>query len=413
MQLKPNMSGQSHVAGAAPPEVWGRRLGARFDPNGPHAHKARFAAFRLAPRQSRPVTLPPQMDLRQGFPPVVNQAYNSCVAESLTAAYAYAAFKTSAYKASQTGNSRLFLYYQARAVDGLENRDEGAFIGSGAQSLVTVGISEESYHPYSLGPFIKPDKNAHADALDHKALSVRMVDQNLAAIKELLASGYPIVIGFLVFPSLQTAQVERTGDIPLPSAAERNRQPLGGHAVVLVGYDDATQRFFLRNSWGTSWGVNGYGSLPYQYILDNYLSQDFWVILDVNDDVIRDAPPGPAPQPPTPQPDPWPVVPPTPGPCPVPCPCPWHPPQPPPQPSTECCSTCDPARCCCARTRMPAGSVIRRSRAPATRTSSPVSLTRYATAPGVPHSAWQMDATPWHTTTRLCTSQSPVTCWRP
>lgn len=36
-----------------------------------------------------------------------------------------------------------------------------------------------------------------------------------------------------------------------------------GHAVVIIGYDDNTQSWIIRNSWGINWGDEGYGSVPY------------------------------------------------------------------------------------------------------------------------------------------------------
>jgi C1A family cysteine protease len=61
----------------------------------------------------------------------------------------------------------------------------------------------------------------------------------------------------------------------MPAAGEK---VLGGHAVLVVGYDDSTQRFRVRNSWGSGWGQQGYFTMPYAYLLDARLSQDFWAI---------------------------------------------------------------------------------------------------------------------------------------
>jgi C1A family cysteine protease len=61
----------------------------------------------------------------------------------------------------------------------------------------------------------------------------------------------------------------------MPSA---NEQVLGGHAVLAVGYDDASQRFIVRNSWGDVWGQAGYFTMPYAYLTDSNLSDDFWTI---------------------------------------------------------------------------------------------------------------------------------------
>jgi C1A family cysteine protease len=52
----------------------------------------------------------------------------------------------------------------------------------------------------------------------------------------------------------------------------------GGHAVLAVGYDDTTQRFAVRNSWGAKWGQKGYFTIPYAYLLTENLSDDFWTI---------------------------------------------------------------------------------------------------------------------------------------
>jgi C1A family cysteine protease len=61
----------------------------------------------------------------------------------------------------------------------------------------------------------------------------------------------------------------------MPGATEK---VLGGHCVVAVGYNDTTQRFIIRNSWGTGWGKKGYATMPYAYLLTSSLASDFWTI---------------------------------------------------------------------------------------------------------------------------------------
>jgi C1A family cysteine protease len=94
-------------------------------------------------------------------------------------------------------------------------------------------------------------------------------------MKGCLASGYPFVFGFSVYESFESPEVLDTGVVPMPSDGEAQ---LGGHAVLAVGYDDATARFIIRNSWGTSWGDGGYGYMPYAYLTDSDLAADFWTI---------------------------------------------------------------------------------------------------------------------------------------
>jgi len=69
--------------------------------------------------------------------------------------------------------------------------------------------------------------------------------------------------------------VAQTGVVNLPTVDER---PIGGHAVLAVGYDDGSQRFMVRNSWGAEWGQGGYFSIPYAYVTNPGLAGDFWTV---------------------------------------------------------------------------------------------------------------------------------------
>jgi C1A family cysteine protease len=98
-------------------------------------------------------------------------------------------------------------------------------------------------------------------------------------MKACLASGYPIIFGFTVYESFESQQVANTGIVPMPGHHE---SVLGGHAVLCVGYDDSTQRFIVRNSWGDSWGDKGACYMPYAYLLSRSLASDFWTIKTTN-----------------------------------------------------------------------------------------------------------------------------------
>lgn len=99
-------------------------------------------------------------------------------------------------------------------------------------------------------------------------------------MKRYLVAGYPFVTGIAIYSEFDSDDAARTGNIPMPTA---NSEFLGGHAVVVIGYNDATQRFKFRNSWGTGWGNNGYGTLPYAYLLDPLLTSDMWYIAKTTD----------------------------------------------------------------------------------------------------------------------------------
>jgi hypothetical protein len=310
--------------GFASHDVWNRRLGCHVDPR-PARRRSKVC---LTLKDS----LASSADLRHGFPPITEQKYNNCTSESLTAAYEFDAIRQGGLAAFRP-SSRLFLYWQERLIEGDTDQDQGAQIYTGVLSLMTAGVCQEKYWPYSNSPSTRPSKDAYTDALDHKAVDATYVDQSLDNLKAFLSSGTPVVVGILVYPSIQNPDVEKTGAVPLPSEAERQQEPIGGHAIVLVGYDDSKQRFMFRNSWGTQWGEKGYGYLPYPYITDPTLTHDCWSVTKVNDNAnpVTEPPPAPAPAPkPTPKPAPGPI----------------------PVSVTQCCQSCDPMVCCCSRTRM-------------------------------------------------------------
>jgi C1A family cysteine protease len=94
-------------------------------------------------------------------------------------------------------------------------------------------------------------------------------------MKGCLASGYPFVFGFTVYESFESDAVKKTGHAPMPGPGER---AVGGHAVMAVGYDNSRQWFVVRNSWGLAWGISGYFTLPYTYLVQPGLARDFWTI---------------------------------------------------------------------------------------------------------------------------------------
>jgi C1A family cysteine protease len=83
------------------------------------------------------------------------------------------------------------------------------------------------------------------------------------------------VFGFTVYESFESDEVAHTGVAAMPGVGE---SALGGHAVMAAGYDDASSRFLVRNSWGAGWGMGGYFTIPYGYLENGDLAADFWTI---------------------------------------------------------------------------------------------------------------------------------------
>ena len=97
------------------------------------------------------------------------------------------------------------------------------------------------------------------------------VDNN--EIRIALAHGNPVAFGVSVFDSFFNGN----GHVPMPSYSDAY---LGGHAMALVGYNDDPRRYTFLNSWGTSWGVEGYGTIPYEYVGNPRLGSDYWILND-------------------------------------------------------------------------------------------------------------------------------------
>jgi C1A family cysteine protease len=226
--------------------------------------------------------LPRSVDLRRGFPPAYDQGdLGSCTANAIAGAFQFS--RRRARQRPDFVPSRLFIYYNERVVEGTVDEDSGAMLRDGMKVCAKLGVCPERSRPPGPGDWpyqparfaVKPPPACYRVALRYQVLRYLRLPQSLAQMRACLASGYPFVFGFAVYESLESAAVARTGVVPLPGPGER---PLGGHAVVAVGFDDAAQRFLIRNSWGAGWGKKGHGTMPYAYLSEPDLSGDFWTI---------------------------------------------------------------------------------------------------------------------------------------
>ncbi|HZT22613.1 MAG TPA: C1 family peptidase [Verrucomicrobiae bacterium] len=217
---------------------------------------------------------PGRVDLRPQCPPVYDQGQlGSCTANAIAGAIEFDRRKQ---KLADFMPSRLFIYYNERVMEHTVDSDSGAQIRDGIKSVARQGDCPETEWPYVIAKFkTKPPRSCYTDALRYRVVQYQRLTQSLSQMKACLASGYPFVFGFTVYESFESAAVARTGRVSLPRSGEA---VIGGHAVMAVGYDDARQWFLVRNSWGTGWGIKGYFTMPYAYLNDPDLANDFWTI---------------------------------------------------------------------------------------------------------------------------------------
>lgn len=218
--------------------------------------------------------LPSKVDLHAACPPVYDQGeLGSCTANALAAAVD---FERNRQKLPFLNPSRLFVYYNERAIEGTVEQDSGATLRDGMKSIATQGVCPETMWPYNIDQFVqKPAASCYVTAAQHKALQYSRLSQDVPSMKSCLAAGFPFAFGFTVYQSFETDAVSKTGKVPMPGVTEK---ALGGHAVLAVGYSDASQRFLVRNSWGSSWGINGYFTMPYEYLTNSDLADDLWTV---------------------------------------------------------------------------------------------------------------------------------------
>jgi C1A family cysteine protease len=237
-------------------------------------------------------TLPKSINLREWCSPIEDQGMlGSCTAHAGAGIIEY-------YERKSFGKhidaSRLFLYKVTRNLMKMKG-DTGAYLRTTIGAMVLFGVPPEDYWPYADDEkkFDKePPAFCYAFAQNYQTIKYYRHDPPetpantiLNRVKTYLASGHPAMFGFTVYNSIE--QAEKTGKIPFPSSREKIE---GGHAVAVVGYDDSikinntygqketTGALLIRNSWGKGWGEEGYGWLPYDYILKG-LAEDFWSVI--------------------------------------------------------------------------------------------------------------------------------------
>jgi C1A family cysteine protease len=171
--------------------------------------------------------------------------------------------------------SRLFLYYNSRAMEHTERSNEGVYIRDAIKAVARRGDCPESLWPYVEHKFAtRPPRACYQKASKYRAVQYYRIHRKLDDFRACLGSGFPFVFGFSAHEKFLTI-VKKSGSLEMPAPGEKL---IGKHAVLAVGYDDRRGRFFVRNSWGTKYGLKGYFTMPYEYLLKEDLSADFWTI---------------------------------------------------------------------------------------------------------------------------------------
>ncbi|AZL89446.1 peptidase C1-like protein [Megavirus baoshan] len=229
--------------------------------------------------------------LPQALSEIDQGTLGSCTANAIAYAYAFSEIKQSNKEIFLP--SRLFIYYNERVIENTIDEDAGAQIRSGIKSINKYGVCDEHHWIYDPLKFrVKPPQEVYEEAKKAKPVKYARIDfrtdksinDRINHLKKALKSGYPFIFGFTVYDSFMNETVAKTGVVDCPNDKENI---IGGHAVCAVGYDDIKRAFIIKNSWGSKWGLNGYCYMPYNYVADPNLADDFWIIQEVTNPNIE------------------------------------------------------------------------------------------------------------------------------
>ena len=265
---------------------WQRDLPDRRDYSPAHRDMAKlFRSSKVRdPRKAPPRATKKSVDLSRWCSPIEDQlSIGSCTAQAGVGLLEY--YENRAHGRFLDG-SRLFLYKVTRNLQGWTG-DTGAWLRTTMKAMVLFGIPPGRYWPYVQSEFDEePAAFLYSFASNYKSLRYYRLDPPgttatalLKRTKSFLAAGFPSMFGFTVY-NFGNAK----GEFTFPGS---NDAAQGGHAVVAIGYDDArkigskTGALKVRNSWGTDWGEDGYGWIPYAYVTEG-LAVDFWSLFSAD-----------------------------------------------------------------------------------------------------------------------------------
>ena len=204
--------------------------------------------------------IPPQTDLSPRFPAIRSQGdQGSCVAWA-TGYYMRTYYENIQGKNNDVPFSPAYIYNQIK----LGNCDQGSRISDALKLMTTKGIVPLKSFPYSDASCSTPPSIANEKlAQSYKIKDWSRVNHtDIEDLRGTLSRGHPVIFGMRVGQAFDEFEGGKIFDTVTPKDGF-------GHAMVLVGYDDTRSAFKLANSWGPSWGDQGYAWLSYEAYLKN------------------------------------------------------------------------------------------------------------------------------------------------
>ena len=215
-------------------------------------------------------TLKETVDMRQWASPVEDQLHlGSCTGQSVVGAYELIINKELPTKFVDL--SRLFVYYNARLLEGGTDEDIGAYVRDAVKSVRLYGVCKEQLWPYDITKFAEsPTNESYQEAKTRNIKNYYRV-LTLEDMLDAMNNDHPIVFSLQIYDAFEYLEFGNC-IIPIPPIDE---SPIGGHAMCMVGYDLQTQRILARNSFGKDWCMDGYCWIPFEYVKSEVM--DSWI----------------------------------------------------------------------------------------------------------------------------------------
>lgn len=244
-----------------------RKYGWKRDQLDPRDKKLKFSGAAVK-------DLPLVVDHRPHMPPVWDQGDIGRCTGAATGSQCWFADKTNPFEPSMQ-----FIYYTTRMLEGTVNYDSGASIRNSIKSVVRYGFPPETEWPRDMPFRKKPPQKVFNIARKELVTSYAKLQLKEDQLRAALAQGFTVNLGIMVYASFESPETAATGVVVTPNPAKERQ--LGGHAILICGFDHEQRKYIARNSWSAAWGDKGYFYIDYDYIHNTDLTADPWVIKSV------------------------------------------------------------------------------------------------------------------------------------